>query len=224
MDEQSSLKVFSWIIGAIVIVAVIIAVIFYLVQPKNQVSTDTTATSTEQTATTTDNSELVKDISWKTYVSPTYHFTVSYPATFSVNKNVTFDQLGADKQINGVAYGVSSEYTKGTNLSTDSKIIVGVADTLVCDSVTYNIPNGKALPDISVNGQVFHGIQVIDPAAGNIYDVTLYYAKVGNKCYGLGLYLHSGNIQNYPEGAVTEYNKPELEAVYAYMLNHFEVN
>ncbi len=78
----------------------------------------------------------------------------------------------------------------GTNLSTDSYLSVEEpAQTSDCKASSST-----------------------DAAAGNRYEVTTYVVPGSNPCLIVRYFIHYGVIQNYPIGAVKEFNKQALMA------------
>ena len=58
-----------------------------------------------------------------------------------------------------------------------------------------------------INGIAFRFATTTDVGAGNIYDSQVFRAQYKQRCYEFALTVHTGNIGNYPERTVIEFDK-----------------
>ncbi|HEY8950011.1 MAG TPA: hypothetical protein VIM56_14090 [Rhizomicrobium sp.] len=145
---------------------------------------------------------------WHTYRDPNGLFSVAYPPGWSVDTSHTYTALGPGKEIHGVAFKVNPDFTKGTNLSTDSYFAVEV------------LPGAaQCTPDLFLDDAVDkvrtkpgrHGITWLvldgaDAGAGNIYDETVQAAADSKPCIATRAFAHSTNVGNYDPGTVKAFN------------------
>ena len=163
------------------------------------------------------------DTSNATYQDPAGKFSLSYPKDFTVSTS----SLDADFPENRVAFLVSDAIATGTNLGNyDSGIYVTSTSTSSCLASTFSGEatfNHTASQKVTINGISYSTLEFSEGAAGNLYDTTVYAFKEGNTCYGLSLYLHSGNIGNYDPGTVKEFDKAKLLSIFSDILASFKV-
>ncbi|MBX4209594.1 hypothetical protein KW799_02810, partial [Candidatus Parcubacteria bacterium] len=54
----------------------------------------------------------------------------------------------------------------------------------------------------------------VGAAAGNLYEQSVYATKKGNRCFAIRYMIHSGNIANYPAGAVKAFDRQKLISLF----------
>jgi len=161
---------------------------------------------------------VVADAGADTFTDATKTFSFSYPNTWSV----TGDGGGytQDWMVNATTSGmilakivVPASYLPGTNFA-DATFTVGTsADaSAVASCLSYN-PSGIAhnAATSTFNGSTYTVLQSSDAAAGNRYDTTSYRILRSSQCYAIEYTIHYGSIQNYPKGAVKEFDEAALK-------------
>src|ERR1041385_3921753 len=143
-----------------------------------------------------------------TYASEEWGFNIQRPENVPP-KTVGFEgdlSFGATPI---VGFSLPSELFSGTNL-TEAGVFVGATSSK--DAITKCI---QASPDAQeqsagsavIGGENWEAVTSIGAASGNIYEQKIYRTVHNNICYELVELLHSGNIANYPAGAVKEFDK-----------------
>ncbi len=152
---------------------------------------------------------------WQAYESQAHAFAVRYPEGWTVQPDYEYANLGPGSYVPGVLFKVPASLTAGTNLSSDTGMSVEVLGSGECRAATFlgNVAGRDRV--VEPNGREWDVAKGGGAAAGNLYDETVYATAANGRCYGLRLFLHSGNIGNYEPGAVTEFDRAALEAVFA---------
>ncbi len=105
-------------------------------------------------------------------------------------------------------------YLPGTNFG-DATFSVGTSadPSALATCLTYNPTGGKAAATSSVTiaGTSYTVFHFADAAAGNRYDTTSYRTARNSQCYAIEYTIHYGVIQNYPKGAVKEFDESALK-------------
>jgi hypothetical protein len=147
-----------------------------------------------------------------TYATST--FSISYPASFSLDDAYVNDTVVPTKPISGVKFSVSAAIVEGTNLSADSGVSVEwlprakqcTGDIYLADAVkSFTLAVGSTTYSVATSTGV---------AAGNLYEEQVYAVEGSAPCTAVHYFLHSTNIGNYPEGAVREFDRAGLRAAF----------
>ena len=148
-----------------------------------------------------------------TYASSSLGFSLQYPKEYTLNESYTYDQFGPKKLIHGIKLVVPASMATGTNLSSfDTGISVEeLPHALHCTGDIFLSANVRAT-SINDNGTDYSVASTSGAGAGNFYEEVVY-ALLGSKpCTAVRYMVHSGNIDNYPKGAVQEFNRAALMA------------
>lgn len=144
-----------------------------------------------------------------TYASST--FSVIYPDGYTVDENYKYEGV-PNKPIPGVKFVIPGTMATGTNLSTDTGVTVeSLPRAKSCTADIYFYDNVKA-HDVTVGSRVWSMASSTGAGAGNFYEEQVYALKDSKPCLAVRYFIHSGNIGNYPEGAVTEFDHAALIA------------
>jgi len=138
-------------------------------------------------------------------------FSLWYPAGSEIRTENLEGYLSLAK--NGVVgFFLPTEMFAGTNLR-EAAVIIGV-DSAILNCEQVNTANDEKDLGLILIGQVqFHKFSAIGVGAGNIYESTIYRAAQAGRCYEIVELLHSGNIANYPEGAVKEFSQSQFSGI-----------
>lgn len=165
---------------------------------------------------------------YETYTDQAKSFTFTLPTDFSIaGSAVGYSQdWSVDATTTGMVLAhieVPKSYEPGTNFG-DARFTVGVSTdaSAVASCLTNPSGNVSASPVVvSINGTSFTKLPFSDAAAGNRYDTTSYRTVRSGECYVLEYTIHYGNIQNYPSGAVQEFNEAKVEAALEGLVQSF---
>jgi membrane-bound inhibitor of C-type lysozyme len=154
-----------------------------------------------------------------TFTDESKMFSFSYPSDLSV----TGDGGGYSQNwmVNATTSGmilaeinVPQSYESGTNFG-DAKFTVGTSadPSAVATCLTYNPTGGKATASTTstIDGTTYTILQSSDAGAGNYYDTTSYRTERGSQCYAIEYTIHYANFQNYPKGAVKQFDEAALK-------------
>ena len=148
-----------------------------------------------------------------TAASSTPGFSINYPKSYTLNASYAYSAFGPKKLIKGVKFTIPASMATGTNLSgSDTGVSVEWLPTArICTGDIFVQANVKAQSHTE-NGIEYSLATTTGGAAGNIYEEDVY-ALVGSKpCTAVRYFIHSGDIGNYPPGAVTAFDEPTLLA------------
>ncbi|MGB9681161.1 MAG: MliC family protein [Minisyncoccia bacterium] len=145
------------------------------------------------------------------YLNDEIGFTVRYPKDWKLDDSYQYQALGPNKIINGVKFTIPSNFAKNTNLSGfDTGISIeylpGVSE---CKASLFleGSTNEKLLND---NGIDYSFASVNQGAAGNYYEEQVWAILGTNPCLAIRYFIHSTNIENYPEKTVSEFDRVSL--------------
>lgn len=150
-----------------------------------------------------------------TYLDSVAGFTVRYPADYSINTAYQYQGLGPGKEINGVKFTIPESLAEGTNLSSydtgvSIEVIPLVEPTQEC-SVSLFLNGTTEVQTITGNGREYSFASTTEGAAGNFYEEKVWaFPTTIDSCFAVRYLIHSTNIANYPEGAVSEFNHDAL--------------
>lgn len=71
----------------------------------------------------------------------------------------------------------------------------------------------SVLGTTTINGALWNVFSSTGAAAGNLYETKSYRTVHGDLCFEMVELLHSGNIGNYSEGAVIEFDKAKFQTM-----------
>jgi membrane-bound inhibitor of C-type lysozyme len=154
-----------------------------------------------------------------TFTDQSNMFSFSYPSDLSV----TGDGGGYSQNwmTNATTSGmvlaeinVPQSYVPGTNFA-DAKFTVGTgADpSAVATCLTYDPTGGPktAAATSTINGTTYTVFKSSDAGAGNYYDTTSYRVQRNSQCYAIEYTIHYANFQNFPKGAVKQFDEAALQ-------------
>jgi hypothetical protein len=139
-------------------------------------------------------------------------FSLRYQPEYTLNTVFAYDQFGPKKLIHGISLTIPLTMATGTNLASDTYI--SVEQLPRAKNCTGDIfVNATVVPQSLTDSGVEYSLATTSGAgAGNLYEEQVY-ARVGSTpCTAVRYYIHSGNIGNYPAGAVREFDRAALLA------------
>ena len=134
-----------------------------------------------------------------TYHSDDGSFSIRYPAGFAVNQ-----------ETGQVRFMIAPDFTRGTNLATDSHLSVEtLREAGRCDAGGF-LDDHPASRDTSVLGVKYSFASAVGAAAGNRYEEAVFALPGTTPCMAIRYFIHYGVIDNYPRGAVREFDRAAL--------------
>lgn len=144
------------------------------------------------------------------YASTTLGYSISYPQGYMVNEAYAYDQFGPKKLVKGVSFTIPAAMATGTNLSADTHVSVEELPRAKNCTADIFIPANVKAAALTDGTTQYSVASTSGAGAGNFYEETVYALTGSKPCTAVRYYVHSTNIGNYPQGAVTEYDKASL--------------
>jgi membrane-bound inhibitor of C-type lysozyme len=129
---------------------------------------------------------------------------------YLADESYKYQELGPGKDIGGVKFTIPALLSAGTNLSSDSYISVEkIPQTQNCSANLF-LDQGASAVTVTDNGKIYSVASSTGAAAGNRYEETIYAIPGTNPCVAVRYFIHYGVFENYPAGAVKEFDKETL--------------
>ncbi len=141
-------------------------------------------------------------------------FSLRYPAGFTVDKKYTYQELGPGKDISGVKFTIDPAIASSTNLSTDSYISVEQIPRVQACSASLFLDQGAKAGTATIDGIEYSVASSTGAGAGNRYEESIFALPGTNPCIAVRYLIHYGVIENYPAGAVQEFDHASLVATF----------
>jgi len=146
------------------------------------------------------------------YVNNGDGYSIRYPEGYAIDESYRYQSMGPNKDIAGTKLSISAALAQGTNLSSDTYLSVEtIPQTRECDAKLFldQASGSSTVVDREVTYSVASSTGA---AAGNRYEETVYALPGTNPCIAVRYFVHYGVIENYPAGAVREFDADALLA------------
>jgi membrane-bound inhibitor of C-type lysozyme len=148
---------------------------------------------------------------YATYTDVGRTFTFAFPTNFSITGSAIGFAPGwsALTAVSGMVLAkltVPQSFQSGTNFNEATFIVGTSADPDAVANCT-KAENGAAATPTKLGDMEVTMLTAHDAAAGNRYDTTSYRVVHNAQCYAVEYTIHYGAIENYPKGAVKEFNE-----------------
>ena len=146
------------------------------------------------------------------FASSTLGFSIRYPAGYTPAQ-YQYQEMGPGKDINGVKFTIDAATAAGTNLGSDSYL--GVEELPKATSCTANLfldAPGLKLENYTQDNTLYSLASSTGAAAGNRYEEWVYAIQGTSPCVAVRYFIHYGVIDNYPVGAVQQFDEAALLA------------
>jgi hypothetical protein len=138
--------------------------------------------------------------------------SMKYSPGYTVNEMYQNTEVSPSKPIMGVSFTIPSSMATGTNLSSDSYVSVEqLPHAKDCTGDIFLSAN-VAANTVADNGIEYSVATSSDAGAGNRYDETVYAIEGSVPCTAVRYFVHYGAIENYPTGAVQQFDEAALDA------------
>lgn len=151
-----------------------------------------------------------------------FGFSIMYPETAKTSPT-DFAGFLPLTQTPVASFVLPESMYAGTNLA-EAGVYIGATSTpeLVSLCLTAFPGSGESeTASVVINGTTFSVFTSTEAAAGNIYEANAYRTVHNGQCFELVALIHSGNIGNYPEGTVVEFDKAKFRDYLSAILRTF---
>ncbi len=151
------------------------------------------------------------------YHNSSMGFTMRTPAGYTTNEEYVYEMM-PNKKIYGVKFTIPATLSAGTNLGSAYIAVEQIPQASSCTADLFleqQSEDPMLVRTINEQGEEYSYATTTGAAAGNRYGETIYAIPGTNPCTAVRYFIHYSNIQNYPEGAVREFDSAAL-------LNHFD--
>jgi len=146
----------------------------------------------------------------QTYQNGTERFSLQYPSGFTLDETYHYQELGPGKDIAGVKFSIPASMMAGTNLGSDTYMSVEeISQIQNCTAVLF-LESGAPVQTITDGSATYSVAFSTGAAAGNRYEEWVYALPGTNPCMAVRYFIHYGVFENYPAGAVKEFDKEEI--------------
>ena len=177
-------------------------------------------TVTEHSLEENNQPVIVQGIKSGLYTNTEYGFSLWYPQNAAVEQSFSSGYL---PETGAPAAGIAlpSDMMTGTNLA-EAGVFVGVSpDPAAVGNCLVAAQGETASSTVQLNGVTFSRFHSLGVGAGNYYDLTTWRTIKNGSCYEIAALLHSGNIHNYPAGAVKEFDQAAFTATLNAIVDSF---
>jgi len=145
------------------------------------------------------------------YHDGTVGFSIRYPENYSINTSYKYQAFGPGKDISGVKFTIPASLATGTNLSSfDTGVSVEIIPAIQdCNAGLFLDANVNA-QTVTDNDVEYSFASTTGAAAGNRYEEEVWAISGTNPCIAVRYLIHYGVIENYPPGAVSEFDQATL--------------
>lgn len=145
------------------------------------------------------------------YNNSSHNFSLHLPLGYAIDESYRYQERGPGKDIAGVKFTIPASVATGTNLAPDSYI--SVEDLPQATNCTADLfLDGALAHDITESDGSYTIASSTGAGAGNRYEETVYALSDTNPCVAVRYFIHYGVIDNYPSGAVREFDRAALLA------------
>lgn len=143
------------------------------------------------------------------YATSTLGFSIRYPAGYTLDTAYRYQELGPGRDIAGVKFTIPASVAAGTNLGADSYLSVETIPQMQDCSAGLFLDRGVARM-VTESGMAYSIASTTGAGAGNRYEETVYAFPSTSSCLAVRYFIHYGVIENYPPGAVREFDRQSL--------------
>ncbi len=138
-------------------------------------------------------------------------FSLQYPQGYTPDEQYAYTGLGPGKEIAGVKFTIDPRVASGTNLSTDSYVSVEhMPGAINSCSAQIFLADAQSAGFQDVANRRYSVATSTGAAAGNRYEEVVFATPVEAGCIAVRYMVHYGVLENYPEGAVQEFDRAAL--------------
>ena len=192
-------------------------------------SNSASTTDMRYTTCITANITSASTAGYENYTDRSSTFSFIFPKDFSVSgtdmgyNSQSWAQGATTTGMELARIDVPQNYESGTNFG-NAWFTVGASSNpsavATCLVNTFDVPTATTTRTI-INGVLFTKMTFTGAGAGNRYDTTSYRAIHAGMCYAIEYTIHYGVLQNYPKGAVTQFNEQKIRSALDHVAQSF---
>jgi hypothetical protein len=138
-------------------------------------------------------------------------FSLRLPPGYGIDEQYHYEELGPGKAISGTKFTIPAAMASGTNLSSDTYLSVEtLPNKTTCMADLFLEPGRVATSVRAESDYVYSVASTTGAGVGNRYEETVYALQGTSPCMAVRYWIHYGVIENYPAGAVREFDKQAL--------------
>ena len=146
------------------------------------------------------------------YATSTAGFSIRYPSGYVSDDSYRYQALGPGKEISGVKFTIPAATATGTNLGADSYLSVeSLPQAQSCVAGLF-LDGAATSSEVTDNDMTYSFASSTGAGAGNRYEETVYALPGINSCTAVRYFVHYSVFENYPPGAVKEFDRAALFA------------
>ena len=146
---------------------------------------------------------------------PTAVATSKSDTLWSVDTSYAYQAQGPGKDIAGVKFTIPASLAAGTNLSSDSYVSVEhLTAGAKCDATAFMMDPSFKSRMVKEGVLSYSFASSTDAAVGNRYEETVYARLDSNPCIAVRYYIHYAAIENFPDGAVKQFDEVALTQLF----------
>lgn len=145
------------------------------------------------------------------YLDNEGEFLLRYPAGYRVDTEYKYSALGPGKEIEGTKFIIPESISEGTNLSSfDTGISIEMIPIVENCNAGLFLQENIEIEEKVEDETIYSFATSVEGGAGNRYEEQVWVMPTIHNCVAVRYFIHSTNIENYPEGEVSEFNKDTL--------------
>jgi len=148
------------------------------------------------------------------YINSAYGFSIRLPLDYTTDESYQYTEQGPGKEISGVKFTIPAAVAAGTNLASDSYVSVEEIPRAQECTATLFMWQGVMARAVTDTGTDYSFASSTGAATGNRYEESVYALPDTNPCIAVRYVIHYGVIDNYPPGAVREFDQQALLATF----------
>ncbi|MFZ1075695.1 MAG: MliC family protein [Minisyncoccia bacterium] len=144
------------------------------------------------------------------YSNSIFGFSIRLPYGYATGTPYKYQELGPGKSISGIKFTIASSTHAGTNLGSDSYVgVEQIPKAPICTAALF-LEKGITATIVNEGDMQYSLATSTGAGAGNRYEETVYAYPGTSPCIAVRYFIHYGVIENYPAGAVKEFDKQAL--------------
>jgi membrane-bound inhibitor of C-type lysozyme len=138
-------------------------------------------------------------------------FSVRLPSGYTSDASYRYQELGPGKDIAGVKFTIPARIATNTNLAADTYVSVEEIPKSTNCSANLFLEGGASAHTVVEGDTTYSVASTTGAGAGNRYEETVFALPGTNPCMAVRYFIHYGVFENYPVGAIQEFDDQALQ-------------